>query len=285
MSTVAYDTDKLAKKSDRTAGRMIPIPREHGGWGMFLTGAVLGAAVSGLNGPALLFFLAALGLYLLREPLYLMFPRSLGTNAKAAGRPAHLLRWAGIFALIAILPAALLILVWQRWLLLPLGLVGSLSLAADVALRRRRQERTTAGELMGITQVTLITPGIVYAATGQIEKAGFLWVLTLLYYVGSVPYVKLKLAHLLKRPAALGFKLRLGAPALLYQVLAVGAAIAMARAGWVPPLVTLAFVPNAVKVAYGAVDVPPRVDFKKVGWTEVRTATAFAILLILAYRV
>lgn len=264
-------------------GRGIPLPREHGAWGMFLTGLFLGSTVAGrINVPGLLFFVASLALFSLRQPLFLLSLPQSGTYSSEARR--NLLTWAAAFLLSGLLLGLPLLFVYGRWLLIPVAGAGVASLASDLFLRRRRLDRTGPGELLGIAQLSLVVPAIHYSILGRdVTTAGLLWALTFLFYAGSVPYVKLKLRHLVNPPRSLGEKFRAGLLSLLFQSGLLVAATALAIRGVLPALAPLALLPNAIKTFAGIFSVPDKVNFKKVGWTEVATATAFALLTVLAY--
>lgn len=259
----------------------IPLPKEHGGWGMFIPALVLGGILAGtINVPLLMFYGAALAFYIFREPLFLL------QKTSDPQRKKELVWWSIFFALIGIIFTIGLLYAFERWILLWIGILTSIVLLWDNQLRKNRRERSVFGEVLGIIQISLAAPTSYYAALGalgDVSVAFYTWILLVLFYLTSIPYVKLKVQQQIHKPKTFAEKARLGRNSLLVQVLALGVAITLFFLGLVPLAGILALLPNAIKAWIGVFNVPSRVNLKKVGFTELYMSSAFALILGLGY--
>ncbi len=250
---------------------------------MLFTCLALGTVVGGRPALATIpFVIAAFCAFASREPLYLV------ARARSDRERRSMRSWATGFGAAALASGALAALVFGRWLLVPLGAMAAVGLAGSVYLRKRRLGRTVAGELADLVLLTAVAPGAYYVSAGDAwnpRAFAVLWLLTYLYYAGTVFYVKLKAAQAVTKPTGLLQKLALGWQALAYQGLAIAMVYALRGLLDGLELAYLAFLPGFLKVFTGTFHVPRRVSFKQVGYTEVLMATIFAAVIAIAFRV
>lgn len=240
---------------------------------MILTALAVGLGSGGVSWASLFFVLSALCLFLTREPL-----EALG-KGKLSRRQGV---WAVIYLALALLFAVPLFL-WGRWFILPLGAVAGLFLVGHIFLVRRRRERTSWGELVGIAGLSLGAWGAYYADQGVLDENGALLGLLVFLYLGSsVFFVKMMVRR--KGECPLRKRLGLGRDVLLYQALLWPLLLGLVLEGLVPSWALLAFIPLAFKVllAVFAGFRPPSIQ--ALGKQEVAYSTLFALLLVLAFR-
>lgn len=258
--------------------KKVLFPKEHGAWGMFLTSYMLGALIArDFNIPAILLAFAALCTFLLKQPIYIWLKkRSITETANARF-------WVITHAGIAALFAFPLIVIYHRWWLLPLGLVAFAFAFFSAWLQRRRMVRSVWGESLAIVQLTITAPATFYSLTGEFTSVAWkLWGLLILYYAGSIFYVKLKVMQYSYRPIEWRKKLKLGWPNVTYQVVILLIVSFGVFERFVPPLALVAFIPNSMKAFIGTFLVGESLRLKIIGWTELGFSTLYALLLTIA---
>ena len=252
---------------------LAPIPNEPGPWAMSITALVVGMGSVGVSWASVLFVISALLVFLLRAPL-----EALGRGKMSRRLSLWALAYSGLAALFAV-P----LLLWGRWFVLPLGLVAGLSLLGHVLLMRRRKERTWWGELVGIGGLSLGSWGAYYASDGVLDVKGALLALRVFLYLGSsVFFVKMIVRR--KGECPLRKRLGLGRDVLLYQALLWPLLLGLVVAGLLPSWALLAFIPLALKVFLAVVAGFKPSSIRALGRQEVAYSAAFAVLLVLAFR-
>jgi hypothetical protein len=250
---------------------------------MFLVSLVVGIGTAKtVNGPVLLFGLAALAVFLTRYPL------SLAIKGWQRSRTLpDTWRWVVIYAGLA-LGLGVLLLIWSRlWGLLALGGVAGLLLALYLWQVARRAEMSVVGELLGVAGLALGAPGVYAVGTGRFDSTALvLWALNFLYFGGSVFYVRLRVREQPRRLPPGGWWGRLAAAriTILYHLAALALVAVFVHFGLTSLLAALAFVPMVCKAFQGVLAWPGQVNVRRVGMVEVAHAVAFAVLLIVAYQ-
>ena len=263
----------------------VPLPREHGAWAMFLVSLFVGWLVAGQwNIQGVVYALSATGIFLARHPL--------GLVLKAWRRRKPLERsltiWAGIYLAFSGLGGIWLVTLGQRAQLLALIPLVGLLLMAYLSQVMRRKESSILGELTGIAGLVLNAPAAYYAATGHFDAtAGGLWAIHLLYFSGSVFYIKLKVREQTRReaPSQLSQRLIAGRACLTYQTLALSIVALLASLRWMPALMPLALVPVTIKAIVGALRWQDRrsLSLIRLGLIEVAHSLLFGALAILIF--
>ncbi len=260
-----------------------PLPREHGAWAMFVAPLLVGIGAGGrLNAELALFIATAFGFFLLRYPLMLAIKSRSETARLAASK------WSAGYGALTVVAGAVLMLLSQLWLLIPIALLGFISLAVYLWYASRRAEMTTIGEWVGIAGLALGAPGAYLVATRQLDAtAAALYLLNVLYFGGTVFYVKFRVREQPRlAKSALDWRSLLwaGRITLVYHFLAIGGVVLFAVFGFVPALAPLAFVLPMCKTVGGVLKPAARLNMRRLGLIEVGLTTFFALVVLFAYR-
>jgi hypothetical protein len=259
------------------------LPREHGAWAMLIVPLAVGALTGGgLSWPVALTFVAAFFAYLARHPLVLL-ARSRGRRERA---PATAGFWLAVYTLIAAAAGFTVIVLYRYWLLVPLAALAAALLAMNLYLASRRAEMTVGGELLGIAGLTLGAPAMYYVAAGAPGQQMLgLWLLSFLYFGGSVFYIKLKVRVHSRQapPASMLQRLYAGRAAILYHLATLAVTIVLVATSLVPLLAPLAYVPVTCKAFQGTLDWRQSVKIRRLGMIELAHSVVFALLIVLAY--
>jgi hypothetical protein len=268
---------------DHSLDIRIPLPREHGAWAMLVVPLLVGiSAAETFSAAFFLLAFTAFGFFLMRYPL------TLAIKSRTADARAAALRWSAIYGAITFVGGAALWIATRLWLLLPLGALGLASLVLYLLLVARRAEMTTLGEWIGIAGLALGAPGAYLVATRVLNETAFaLYALNVLYFGGTVSYIKFKVREQprLGTPGAgLAARLWAGRATIGYHALVVVVVVLSAFIGWVPLLIPLAFVLPMCKVVAGVATRPARLNIPRLGFVELGFTVAFALIVLLAYR-
>ena len=263
------------------------MPAEHGAWGMWAVPFLCAAFVAGgWNLPLLLTGLAALALFLWRGSI------AAHGDWKTWNLPAHLGLAGG-----AALAGGVVVLFYGRYELLWLGVGGAVLFGVQEWLAGRHREhasekRSLAEELAGVLLLSFTAPAAWIAARGHLTREGVeVWLLSALFFLGGVLYVKYRVRGLLAHRAFPGLRERFlfAWPVFLYHfllmaflacwmLLETSQSFRMAALG-------IAFAPGVLR-AYGLLfQLGKRFPIRRLGWSEVIQSVVFATLLILAFRI
>lgn len=263
----------------RKADLKILIPKEHGAWATLFVPFFVGLGVAGgWDVKAVLLLGAILFLYLARYPLVLW--------ARAHFKK---LPTGGMFTLLissghGLFLAGLLILKYQLWLLVPLGLAALLLLFVHLWLVRHRMERTILGEFLGVVALTSAAPAAFYTATGSMSQVAFLlWFLCALFFGSSVFYVKMQVARYSSTNPRKSESSQLASALVLYQTVALGMVIFLSYLGYLSPFTGAAFIPLAAWMLARVVRGQKRLEIKRLGFTLLGHSIAFGIALIFIF--
>jgi hypothetical protein len=259
-----------------------PLPKEHGSWAMLAVPLVIGAIVAPIwRWSALLAMIAVLGLFLARYPIE--------TLIKTKKRNSMLIAWSIIYLALSSLSAAWLIIIDRLIWLSPIGLLGAALMLFHFRMAARRQEMSALGELSGIGGLAFGAPIVYYAASGYLDgNALALWLINLLYFGGSVFYIKLKVRQQprLPVPDRIGERVIQAKACLTYQAatLTIVAALVILQSQSV--LILIAFLPMTIKVLYGAYRWQDKrsLSLPRLGLIELFHSALFAALVIVALK-
>lgn len=258
------------------------LPAEHGAWGILLVPLGTAAVVGGAWNPPLAALAAAsLALFLLRGSL------EAHGSWRAIVMPVHLAL--GVAALGA---GAALLFQWRRWELLWLAaLAAALYLVQGWLIRRHREQaeekRSLPAEILGTALLTLAAPAAWVAAQGRLDRTGaLLWLLNFCFFAGGVLYVKYRVRGLWAHRSFTGMVERVGFawPVFIYHLLLLAFLLAATLTETLSLAVLIAFLPGVLRALALAFQLGRRFPIRRLGWTEVAHAMAFAALLILALR-
>ncbi|MHB8947354.1 MAG: YwiC-like family protein [Bacillota bacterium] len=285
-----HDTMPSSKEASRRSKPTLPIPREHGAYGILLQSLLIGLFVCPESGGASLPYGVAMAFAVLAG--FLAEPGLEGLLA-SRGRDRAAVAWTLGFTGLG-LALGLWLLAAGRWWLIAYGVVVLIAGAARWWLTRTGQSHSVTAELLGVVGLTAAGPAVVYAASGRLSSATFwFWIILVLYFAGPIFYVKMRVRQRARRqPVGSGTPRALAAlgpwavETLAYHW---GAFILVAILAWravIPPAAPLAFLPFLAKATFTALRPtrPERFDVRRLGWTEAALGLIFAALVIVAYR-
>jgi len=281
----------MPKKQQSTA-TLPPLPREHGAWAMFLVPLVIGLGVgvnrNVLNNSAstgmwiLLLWLTALGVFLLRHALMLLLKAH---DDKAQGDAIY---WSGIYGAIALVGGLGLLIMTQLWGLAIFGALGGAALILYLRLVSQRQEQSVIGEWTAIVGVALSAPSAYITITQSFDvTAGLLYVLNVLFFGGTVYYIKYKVREQSKVTTAVSdrwTRLRAARAPILYTIVVAIIGAVLMFVSWLPWLGWVALLVPLPKVFIGALERPTHVNIQRLGLIEVAHSIVFASLVLWAWR-
>src|SRR5215813_9855396 len=257
----------------------LKLPKEHGAWVMLYVPFVLGVAVAGrVNWPVLLLLLSTTAVFISRESLLVYWrARARGRDAAEAG---------GTLSLYLALAAAFgspLILAFELFWLIPLGLIGAALLLINGRQATRMEERGTTSEIMAIAGLTMTAPAAYYAASGRWEMmALWLWLLSALYMASSVFYIKLRVYRLNPRKQA--EQRQAWRSCAFYHSFLLVALLALIFAGGLSLFVFIAFAPALVRTFWGMFQPKTKVNLMRAGILEIVYSMIFLICAALNFR-
>ncbi len=261
------------------------VPREHGAWGILLVPLATGAVVaikSGINVGALtLFVVAAMALFWLRTPV----ESWLGTSAIKAQSPSER-RFVGrtIFAIGSLATLSVAALLWsdQARGLIVIGTVAALAFAVQALLKKLGRKGRIPAQVIGAVGLTSTAAGAYYVATGRLDRTAVaLWLANWLFAGDQIHFVQVRIRF--SRAASLGEKLKRGWPFLLAQIALLSALLAAYGFGLFPAAVLIAFLPVLLRGTLWFARGQQPLDVHKLGYSELRHALVFGLLLCLAF--
>lgn len=264
--------------------RHIALPTDHGSWVFLLSPLLIGIACGGRVRLATLFFsVAALTIFLIRQPITVAIKAYSGRRSRRDLRPAWF--WIIIYALTGLISAAGLVSDGFSYLFI-LALPGIPVFAWHLYLVSRRRERRQAGvEIVASGALALAAPGAYWIAAGSMDPIGWwLFILTWLQSAASIVYAYLRLAQReLKSLPKINRRLRMGWRALLYTGFNLVAVIILEWQKVLPAWLFLPYLLQFVETAYGTLN--PAIGWKPtaVGLRQLAVSSLFTLLFIIAW--
>jgi hypothetical protein len=266
--------------------RALILPREHGAWGILLVPLVTGATVGFLRGgrflPALLFTIAVIALFWLRTPLESL----LGTSVVRAQTPQEFQLVRRILVpLSAVALTALSVLFWRgsNLKLFWLALAAMAAFALQQVLIRIGRSARMAAQVAGALGLTSTAPAAYYVVTGRLDlTAAALWLANWLFAGDQIHFVALRIHA--ARAAGLRQKVAAGWTFLLGQFLLAVILALTSHLHILPRWTPLAFALVFFRGLAWFVARPQPIAVRRLGWTELLHAIAFAILLIASFQ-
>lgn len=272
-------------KAHHERRRALIIPREHGAWGLLLVPIITGAGVAFRQAshvfPLILLSAAALALFWLRTPVESL----LGTSAMRAqnAEEAHTLRSA-VLVLSGIAATALALLLWagRNADLWPLGAAAAAAFIAQAILKKCGRRFRIVSEMVGTIALTASAPAAYYVITGEFNTtAWILWLANILFAGDQIHYVQLRI-HTAKLEGfrakfVRGWSFALG-QAIMTAILSIACADRL-----MPPIASLAFAPLLFRGWFYFIQEPSPLIVRRLGWSEMKHATVFCVLLIATF--
>ncbi len=264
-------------------GRPI-VPKEHGVWAVLYGSFLVGVGVAGrLTLPAVLFFVGITAAVFANGSL----PTLARMNASDLNRERrrHALTWFLLYGAISVAALAPLV-VFRMTFLLPFGVGAAFFLLLRAFLIRGRDDRTLAGELIGVAGLTMVGPVAHAVSVGAVRSIStMLWLLLFLFFASGVFYVRMRVHGLVTRRKGKTSEPNPERwPCVLYHAVLLVAIPVLFLARLVPWPVLLAYAPALWRAAIGLRREDTRLNLRRLGWSEVAVATAFVSSLIAAFR-
>ncbi len=280
-------TSSVVHTPGNTRLRSLVWPREHGAWGLLfvplVTGAWLGRPTIETIILVLLFALAALGLFCLRTPVEVLVHLS---AMRVQNASEHAVVLGSIAIYLGVAGAALIYLIaWQRAHgLLLLGAAAATAFLAQAALKSLGRETRMNAQLTGALALTSSAAGAYYLATGTLGRMALVaWAVNWLFAANQIHYVQLRIHTARLTLPAERFT---GAQGFLLGEALTGLVLGSAwRAGWLPGLALLAFIPALVRGVVWIFRPPQRLQIHRLGISELTQAVLFGLVLITAFQV
>jgi hypothetical protein len=180
-------------RSQRRAIRSVALPSEHGGWGFLLEPVLLGLMAAG-SGNGILLALAALGAFLIHQPLKIALKDRL--KGQRALRTVWAERFAVGYGLLAFVPFIIILQGVDFTFLIPL-LFAIPFIVVQLFYDSRNKSRVLIPELSGAFALAMIAPSIAILGGWLLAPALVLWLLLIARSAPSILYVRarLKLEH------------------------------------------------------------------------------------------
>ena len=250
------------------------IPRQHGAWTALIACFLLGTIAARTPGHESLFVLfAMIALFCLREGIAQLL-RKRPNSPSQAELHAGIAFWA-IVALGA--AAGLMHCGLLQALLLPALLGGVLFLISLKFGRRRKDEMSLPGELLGMAGLSIAAPAAEAAASGMIsERTLGLWLLSLVFFEASVFHVRHVVRHHRACRGSLRDRITSGLPSVAVHVAGFTLLLVLSASSQMPRMAPLVFVPVLIKSIYSiAVRDRSPLRITRVGLSELAHTVVF----------
>lgn len=223
---------------------------------------------------------SAVCLFLMRVPAEVVArhwrrtPSHSSSNSANRGAAAILVLLSGII----VLP----VVVDDRWLLLPLGILSLVFLAVRFLFEVEDGPQGLRGNVAAVASLSIGAPAAVLAETGDVGTTGLiLWFLNSLFFAASFTYVhmKLRIVAMDANQLSIGSRLTAGRLNLLYHAVAIGSVAGLAVVGATPFATIVAFVPMTIHAVVGTLRATSTVRFSRLGLLLTAHAVIFALIL------
>jgi hypothetical protein len=261
------------------------VPREHGAWGMLLvplaTGAIV-AAKTGVNTPALVFFVAAaMSVFWLRTPVESWLGTS-AIKAQTAAERSFVQRMILVIGAVAAVSVSALLWDGRHRGLLIIGAVTALAFAMQAGVKKLGRKGRMPAQVIGAIGLTSTAAGAYYVATGRLDRPAIaLWLANWLFAADQIHFVQLRIHS--SRAASFAEKLKLGLPFLLAQIALIGVLLGAIRSTFFPAAIGVAFLPVLLRGTLWFTRGRQPLDVHKLGFTELAHAVVFGALLCTAF--
>ena len=235
---------------------------------------VAGGVAGGFDLHAALLATASLALFLADAPL----------TALARGRQrTRAIRYAVAYGLAGAGASGVLMTDCRALVLIPFGLLALAVMGVRLSQASARRDRSAGVELLSLAGFSASAPATYAVLTGRLDATALmLWALHALFFGSSVFYVKMRVQTVVRRVSKRSPDFS-RATVFYHAGLAV-LVLTLALAGHLPALAALAFAPIVVRALWAAARRPGRILLWRVGAAETGYLAAFAVLVVMAFR-
>ncbi|MFQ6608964.1 MAG: YwiC-like family protein [Fidelibacterota bacterium] len=265
--------------------RSFPTPQQHGAWAMFLLPAVITVVVlEAWYWSSLFLIISFILIFLAHRPALRLLRRM--KNHQILDRQSLL--WVILFAGSGISLACFLFISHRQWSVFIFGGLVAMTMFLHLRLTINREHMTIPGEIVGVVGLTASAPVLYLFQFHSLDTRGWLlWMMSFLYFTGSIFYIKLKVRYQTgrKEPDIMG-KLWIGLPAIMFictVLILIGVLVFSRGYSW---LFLLAYLPSLVKIITGVFHWQSRDSLKitRYGFNEILYAIFFAFLMIWGFK-
>ena len=226
-----------------------------------------------------LFLLSTTAAFFLRDPLETWIRLRLLNSADSA-RLSFLRNWSAAYLVLAVLPAAWLILGFDLWWLPLFAAIFIVMLALHVFWISTKSDRQVQAELTAVVALSSSAAACRYAMTGAVDSMAFLlWALNAMFFASSVFYVKMRVSRVARKHQTSHAVML----SCLYHLLLAATLALLATRGWIPWIVLLAFAPVLIRAFTGVLS-RGRLSLTRIGVSEVVFTVVFVSIMILSFR-
>lgn len=252
--------------------KTVALPAQHGGWGFLAEPILLGLLIAPSSG-ALWLSLAALGAFLLHQPLKLAVKDL--RKGKRYERTTWALRFALTYAALAALGFALALMSAGPGFLLPILYAVPLALA-QLWYEFQNEGRSMAAEICGALAFGAIAPAAALMSGWGIVPAMALWLALAIRAATSILYVRARLRLEYGRPAQ-------PQPVIYTHIAGLLVFVGLALADWLPWLPVLGGLVLLARAWLGLSDQRKPTPAKIIGFRELGYGLGFVALIVLGY--
>jgi hypothetical protein len=242
-----------------------PIPGKHGTWAMLYAPMLIAIlADREITARAGLLIWSASALFFLHDPLQAAI-RMWTMNISDSSRRIYFRFWSGMYAIIALIPAGILLFQYHLFGLFWFGLLAASGFFVHAIFTFFRKERSIPSELIAVMTLTSSAPAMQYVQTGMIHDTGWLlWIVSILYFWSSVFYVKMRVKRQINKDESTLITLACH----MYHVFLIVILAGLAVYHLVPTLTLAAFIPIVIRAFQGA-QTNNKLNLKRIGFAEV----------------
>lgn len=261
-----------------------PVPTQHGAWAIWLVPAIMGVALAGnWRWSVLLILLGFMLIFLSHQPAI----RAMRRWKRRRILDVNSINWAIVLGGSGIGLLGALFIFNRLWFAMMLGLVVAIALLFHLRMTLNKRHMSIPGEIIGVLGLTASAPLMYLYLYEILDARGWvLWAINMLYFSGSIFYVKLKLHY---QPAneepQLIFKLQSGLPLITYTIFVFMFMITITALRHYSWYFVVAFIPFLIKISLGIAKWNTSQDLKawRIGLIEIFHAVLFAILSIIGF--
>jgi len=228
---------------------MALVPSEHGAWIMLYGPMAIVMAGVGIPGAILSFLLVV--------AIFTAFFGQHTAGLLYRGRSVHGAGiWLGLNILLFLTSSSVLVLLYGYLDLVWIGLVALLFLSRQVLKvwrAHKRVDHSVFGEVAAVGAMALTAPAAYLLQAGEVDRIAIaIWSVCLLYFTGSVIYVKMRVsASTLKSTISTSTRWQLGKYLVVYQLCVVLVILLLTEILQGSTLVILGFLPSLVRASWG----------------------------------
>jgi len=264
---------------------VIALPQDHGSWVFILSPLIIGLFAGGqFSAVSMLLVITAMTAFLIRQPITSAIKAYSGRRPRSDLPAARF--WMIVYGTIILLSVAELVVLGQAYILI-LGIPAIPVFAWHLWLVSHRGERRQAGiEILATGVLALAAPAAFWIGRGAYQNAGWaIWVLTWFQSAASILYAYLRLRQRdWKVVPSPGERFKAARWAITYTFLNLILAIFLSGIRFVPVLVWIPFLVQALESIWGAIN--PAINAKptKIGIRQLLISTLFTILFVITWR-